>query len=346
MTTSQQNTNQELIPTAACIVSNVSKERHTQGKDTILCCLCGKNNHVIFQCTKANSMTLEEKMNSIKKSGFCFICLKKGHLANKCKTFTKCLSCHKRHNVILCPNVHKTESTLFTKHNETFLQTLIVTVSYNGRNMKVRALLDSGSQRSYVKSSVAKELKLEKGLSTAETPDLDVIDAHNMNIRLRYLQTLRTEFRQRFRNEYISLLISKNKGKSKFPSVGDVVLIQTDAGRLYWPLGIIKELVTGNDGITRVAKVQTAMGEKIRSCQRLYPLELSAVTDEWHTPTVPKQGEPDSADLRAGSSCVLDPTANSHIDETPAITVGDESHPSSTTTRHGRVVKLPRRFLD
>ncbi|XP_049872391.1 uncharacterized protein LOC126371185 isoform X4 [Pectinophora gossypiella] len=107
-------------------------------------------------------MTLEEKMNSIKKSGFCFICLKKGHLANKCKTFTKCLSCHKRHNVILCPNVHKTESTLFTKHNETFLQTLIVTVSYNGRNMKVRALLDSGSQRSYVKSSVAKELKLEK----------------------------------------------------------------------------------------------------------------------------------------------------------------------------------------
>ncbi|XP_059049504.1 uncharacterized protein LOC131844595 [Achroia grisella] len=120
-----------------------------------------------------------------------------------------------------------------------------------------------------------------QSLPTNESPDLDKIDESNLQVRYKYLQQLRQDFRQRFKNEYLALLVSKKKGNSHEPKVGELVLIETDKSRLNWPLGLIKEIYKGKDGFTRVARVQTASGIKVRAYQRLYPLELSTISQDW-----------------------------------------------------------------
>lgn len=172
-------------------------------------------------------------------------------------------------------------------------------------------------------------------LHSTDTPDLDQIDSNNINIRYQYLDKLRADYRQRFRNEYLALLCSRNRCIPNFPKVNDIVLIETDSKRLYWPLGIVKELLTGADGHSRAVRVQTANGEWIRACQKLYPLELSAVSDEWRR-TGSNTGKPETClhneDLNSGEA------SNSDLDNL--------TQPPSVVTRHGREIKVPKRFLE
>ncbi|XP_073963073.1 uncharacterized protein [Choristoneura fumiferana] len=113
-----------------------------------------------------------------------------------------------------------------------------------------------------------------QGLPASETPDLDQLDHDSLNRRLRYLHKLRGDLRERFRNEYLGMLIQKGKERDSNIKVGDVVLVETDAKRIKWPLGVILEVYTGKDGNARVARVRTADGEYTRAYQRLYPLEV------------------------------------------------------------------------
>ncbi|CAK1601381.1 unnamed protein product [Parnassius mnemosyne] len=157
------------LPTAASLVSNI-KPKESGKVVNVICCFCDKSNHSSFECSRANKMSLEDKKEAIKKKGCCYICLKKGHMANKCKSFVRCLSCEKRHYVILCPEIHKKEKSgtlenvsLCARTNmTTLLQTLIVNITYQRKIKKVRVLLDSGSQRSYVKAKVVEELGLHE----------------------------------------------------------------------------------------------------------------------------------------------------------------------------------------
>ncbi|GFY57735.1 hypothetical protein TNIN_256831, partial [Trichonephila inaurata madagascariensis] len=45
------------------------------------------------------------------------------------------------------------------------------------------------------------------------------------------------------------------------------------------PLGVVLEVYPGKDGVPKVARIRTSHGERIRTFQRLYPLELSAKTE-------------------------------------------------------------------
>ncbi|XP_047990678.1 uncharacterized protein LOC125229780 [Leguminivora glycinivorella] len=80
-----------------------------------------------------------------------------------------------------------------------------------------------------------------QGLPSSEMPDLDQLDHDSLNRRLRYLHKLREDLRERFRNEYIGMLIQKGKERDSNLRVGDVVLIETDSKRIKWPLGRIVE---------------------------------------------------------------------------------------------------------
>ena len=60
------------------------------------------------------------------------------------------------------------------------------------------------------------------------------------------------------------------------PAVGDVVIVKTeDKNRGKWPLGIIKSLIVGNDGVVRGEKLRAGKSYMERAIQQLYPLELS-----------------------------------------------------------------------
>ncbi|XP_014362870.2 uncharacterized protein LOC106714351 [Papilio machaon] len=170
----------QVIPTTSCFTTkqenNVIKEK--EGK-VIICFFCDKG-HNTLECNKADKLSLDEKKNAIKKKGGCYICLKKGHLAKYCKAFIRCMCCSKRHLVILCPTLHEQPKTceqnstekhcdnnkevynnLSSNNITTLLQTLVVKVSTDKQEKKVRILLDSGSQRTYVKRELADDLGLQ-----------------------------------------------------------------------------------------------------------------------------------------------------------------------------------------
>ncbi|GFT39502.1 integrase catalytic domain-containing protein [Nephila pilipes] len=108
-----------------------------------------------------------------------------------------------------------------------------------------------------------------------EVLDLDIVDAK----RIRYLQNLRYQLRQRFQKEYLSELIRNPQLAPKRCnlSVGDIVLVgSNNVKRLNWPLGRVIEMFQGEDNIERVAKLRVSNGEIIRPIQRIYPLELSS----------------------------------------------------------------------
>ncbi|GFV91506.1 CCHC-type domain-containing protein [Trichonephila clavipes] len=119
----------------------------------------------------------EEKIAIIKRKGLCRICLAKGHLASRCRSQITCQLCSKRHVNFMCPNIecyksdslkqdvndkNINENTVDSLHsratNEVILQTLVVNVHGIKRERKARAIIDIGSQKSYILRSAAEEL--------------------------------------------------------------------------------------------------------------------------------------------------------------------------------------------
>ncbi|XP_071043373.1 uncharacterized protein [Parasteatoda tepidariorum] len=99
-----------------------------------------------------------------------------------------------------------------------------------------------------------------------ETVDLDIKDAKYLRKRIRYLQSLRDQLRQRFKEEYLAELVRCHKtSNQKKLAPGDNVLIGSDDKRcLNWPLGRVIELFPGKDNIQRIARVRIANREIIR----------------------------------------------------------------------------------
>ncbi|GFY60305.1 DUF5641 domain-containing protein [Trichonephila inaurata madagascariensis] len=84
------------------------------------------------------------------------------------------------------------------------------------------------------------------GNSNCETPDLDQVDQSSLVKRTKYLQKLREDLRQRFRNEYLALLVHRGTRRNDALEVSDVVLIGHDnVRRIDWFLGVVLEVYPG-----------------------------------------------------------------------------------------------------
>ena len=84
-------------------------------------------------------------------------------------------------------------------------------------------------------------------LSYAEFPELLQPSVMNLNDRFHQHKTILSELKQRFRTEYLSLLIQRAKEKRRTGiALDDIVLIGSDAKkRLEWTLGRVVELLPG-----------------------------------------------------------------------------------------------------
>ena len=69
----------------------------------------------------------------------------------------------------------------------------------------------------------------------------------------------------------------------------DVVQIHDDIPRTQWKLGVIEELMKGNDEFVRSVTVCTASGRANRPIARLYPIEV-----EYSSSVESSQQEPES----------------------------------------------------
>ncbi|UYV80331.1 hypothetical protein LAZ67_18002470 [Cordylochernes scorpioides] len=156
----KQNSN---IPTAAGLFS--AKE---------MGCLFCENNHQSKDCITAQSMPFKDKRAKIYEKRCCLKCLKPGHLAKACKRTVQCNICAKGHYVLLCPDLpcnrkektHVSEIVQSALANQqctkdVTLMTLMVNIMGNNGYRRVRALLDPGSQKSYILESTALEVKLK-----------------------------------------------------------------------------------------------------------------------------------------------------------------------------------------
>ncbi len=108
-------------------------------------------------------------------------------------------------------------------------------------------------------------------------------EEENLRKRAKYLKKTKEDMWRRWTNEYMRALRERHRLKhnSRGPniSVGDVVLIKSsERNRNRWPMGIVKELIKGKDGVVRAAKLKSGRDSLERTPQHLYPLELSCDT--------------------------------------------------------------------
>ncbi|GFS54017.1 DUF5641 domain-containing protein [Trichonephila clavipes] len=173
------------------------------------------------------------------------------------------------------------------------------------------------------------------GNSNCETPDLDQVDRSSLVKRTKYLQKLREDLRQRFRNEYLTLLVHRGTRKNAL-EMGDVELIGHDnVRRIDWTLGVVLEVYPGKDGVPRVARIRTSHGERIRPCQRLYPLEVSAKTEIG----VLKASGKDNLPVEKTPESSTD-----HVPDSPVESTDNSEEKPPTKTRLGRTIKILRKL--
>ncbi|KFM59784.1 hypothetical protein X975_08509, partial [Stegodyphus mimosarum] len=155
--------------TAAALV-NV---QDNTGRRNLRCIFCEKSHHSA-ECFSARKMSLEDKRKLLAQKHACFRCLRVGHSSRACRSKVKCLSCDKFHYTIMCSTKEPvksidTESTVIssnvlsnqsTVNENVYLQTLVLKIVFEGKQLKVRTILDSGSQKSYLSDRVITFLQL------------------------------------------------------------------------------------------------------------------------------------------------------------------------------------------
>ena len=172
------------------------------------------------------------------------------------------------------------------------------------------------------------------------TSDCDMIYHSKLNKKFRYKQKILDALRLRFRNEYLSQLILKNKrSEMRKINVGAVVLIGDDIHkRIDWPLARVIAAIPGKDGNARVFMLKTKNGILKRAIQRLYPLEIS------HEDAELAQSLSEIAKTRkhANDSIVI---ATNYRDKRDTLILNTENgNVDNITTRSGRVIQKPKRF--
>ena len=161
-------------PTAEGLLAASSKQNLKEVQ--IRSVYCSKS-HWSDECP--NYVTLQTRRERLK--GCCFNCLKKGHTLRECTRDRACVHCGRRksHHRSLCQKlfeeptkqttesqnisaIDNTGSVLMALSSHILMQTATVVVkNFQGdTSEKIRLILDSGSQRSYITESVAKRLKL------------------------------------------------------------------------------------------------------------------------------------------------------------------------------------------
>ncbi|GFY67976.1 DUF1758 domain-containing protein [Trichonephila inaurata madagascariensis] len=133
-----------------------------------------------LMCFLRHEVESEEMIRVIRKR-CCLVCLKVGHLAKRCHSRVRCLICKRRHYPLLCPDLLKEKETNFSSKDRTtdneqksteilltnlpseheiYLKTIMIRLRNRDKEVCVRALLDDGSQRSYIEKNLAAKLFL------------------------------------------------------------------------------------------------------------------------------------------------------------------------------------------
>ncbi|KAB0802699.1 hypothetical protein PPYR_04885 [Photinus pyralis] len=159
------------------VVMNVASDRSEARNDCLIC----NDSHFIYKCPELVKLTVENRINKIRELRLCLNCLKRGHAARFCKA-SRCRICKRAHNSVLHLHRASTETDVIqdsstagndieerlnahcnTRNAHVFLTTAIVKVrNSQGKNIPLRALLDSGSDSNFIGKGVYRMLGLKQ----------------------------------------------------------------------------------------------------------------------------------------------------------------------------------------
>ncbi|XP_055622089.1 uncharacterized protein LOC129765697 [Toxorhynchites rutilus septentrionalis] len=159
-----------------------------------VCEVCA-GSHLNYKCPSFLNMNVGQRVSKVKQIGLCFNCLRKGHQIRACPSDKSCSKCSKKHHTMLhyerefylepeSQSLNTTEesevktasvsafpenpvstacSSFQRPAKQVLLMTALVSVaSKGGRESKLRALLDSGSQVNLISESAVNLLELPK----------------------------------------------------------------------------------------------------------------------------------------------------------------------------------------
>ncbi|CAK1590296.1 unnamed protein product [Parnassius mnemosyne] len=137
--------------------------------------------HRIYDCAKFKAKSVHYRISEVNKLRLCLNCLRYGHSVRHCR-LGPCRECKKRHNTLLhiplpsdkgsdknvttsCATISEETVVNFFQQNSTcvLLSTAIIEISNPNTNksIRVRALLDCGSQSSFTTQSLKEKLSLQ-----------------------------------------------------------------------------------------------------------------------------------------------------------------------------------------
>ncbi|OXA41549.1 uncharacterized protein LOC110860058 [Folsomia candida] len=173
------------------------------------CIFCDKTGHNSPECYKARKMSMDEKNEKIKEQRACFKCLKRNHVASKCKGKVKCFICEKPHHQVMCShkqskeeeavtdgvktmtNIQPTVAMKTSTNEDKVVLRGIMRVKVSGNKnqyREARLLIDSGSDISYIREEFAEELHLtpigKKVFTTVFGGGYDVCERKQYNVKL------------------------------------------------------------------------------------------------------------------------------------------------------------------
>ena len=92
------------------------------------CPLHANSSHQIDTCRAFSKSSVDERKNTVKRLGLCFICLAP-HMSSQCTKSTGCESCHKKHHRLLCHAKKETQAADKRKVGEEVSKNAVILLS-------------------------------------------------------------------------------------------------------------------------------------------------------------------------------------------------------------------------
>lgn len=160
--------------------NNTKKVFHTSNERCVHC----NGDHYLYKCKDFADLKHNDRLEIVTKNGLCFNCLIPKHRVTECRQRTSCKICRKKHHSLLHPEEDSKENTNEThqtppetpRHNQVsahfakktqstgmLLATAIIGVQGpDGSIQLLRALIDQGSEGSFITESAAQALGLRR----------------------------------------------------------------------------------------------------------------------------------------------------------------------------------------